>query len=260
MGNIRQLIHSSSTAGSWPATSSVDIVQPSYRRFEKENKPLITRKKGIRSKGSVLNAILAKHHGPVEETVHDQQTVFNTHAALQANVAMLDFAKKLPLEELRTIGYQPTAPTFVKRGNTAMSDEVDNDSTRERRGSSAGGDSGRTLSFSQQSVDSCDLFLQSIGLPTHETSFSIMSDEEFEALPDWADVEEEAEYNVLLERHYHWSNTNSAYSSRASIEADFVFPTISVPPGFSGCHDGYRRQGCVGSRNGWHRRCNGRMS
>ncbi|KAA8621873.1 hypothetical protein A1F94_008016 [Pyrenophora tritici-repentis] len=316
----------SSTAGSWPATSSVDIGHSSYRRFKTPKNPLVTRKNGIGSKASVLKAILSKHRVPVEKTVHDQQTGFNTHVALQANVAMLDFAKKLPLEELRMIGYQPTVPTSVKRGNTAVSEErttdsktlhfgpnsdstwsfacssarrierghtapdedddtlsfeslldwvvgpdrdkVDTDATREPNtndtwnaprvledardaGIGTAGRSTRNLSLSHRSVDSCDLFLQSISFPIHETSFSMMSDEEFEALPDWSDVEEEDEYNVYLERYHHWSNTNSAYSSRLSMEADFVFPTISVPPGFSAAvlmNTG--GNGCGGNDNG----------
>ena len=279
----------------------------------------------------------------MQETAFNPGTLCDAHVALQVNVAVLDFAKKLPLEELRMIGYQPPVSTSVKRshmtntgedyaqfllmsrkpmtnprslsltptsmnskwsfacrsarrieGDCAASDcngnassfgslevwGIDNasdetgtgqngpvglntsDSMRRlstpsisnarktlgdarNAGISASGRLERTLSFTQESVDSCDLFLKSIGLPVPETTFPMMSDEEFEALPNWSDVENDTEYNEVEERSSHWSNSDSSYSSRASMDADFVFPRVWVPSGYpemvtTNTRDGYK--------------------
>jgi hypothetical protein len=51
----------------------------------------------------------------------------------------------------------------------------------------------RAPSFTNRSTDSCDDFLESIGLPTH--ACPTISDEEFEALPDWSDVEDDSDFD-----------------------------------------------------------------
>jgi hypothetical protein len=42
-----------------------------------------------------------------------------------------------------------------------------------------------------------------------------MSDEEFDNLPDWSDVEDDAEYNMVEERSFCWSDTARSCSSRS---------------------------------------------
>jgi hypothetical protein len=50
----------------------------------------------------------------------------------------------------------------------------------------------RVSSFANRSTDSCDDFLESIGLAAH--ACPTMSDEEFEALLDWSDVEDDPDF------------------------------------------------------------------
>jgi len=326
MGKVKQLMHSARTKLSpsksvtSKCSSQSSTAASSYSRAQKSLKDIsMAQTKFIhpRTEGLTLKSADCV---PVEETGCDRQTLFDAHAALQTNVAILDFAKKLPLEELRMIGYQPTVPPSAKRSDTsdtsddfshflAMSKKQmthsktssltskDSDSTwsfacrsahRIERdddaaldcdddtlsfGSLVGwgidhvglntndssmpdtsdtrilygdaqeasenctGHSQRPSSITRQSFDSCDLFLESIGLPVHETSFPRMSDEQFEALPDWTDVENDTEYNEFEGRPFHWSRTNSLCSSRASMEADLVFPMDDIRPW--DCHNGH---------------------
>ncbi|KAF1833381.1 hypothetical protein BDW02DRAFT_483676, partial [Decorospora gaudefroyi] len=70
----------------------------------------------------------------------------------------------------------------------------------------------RTPSFTRRSFDSCDLFLQSIDLPAPAQNHEGMTDAEFEALPDWSDVEDDPEYNYSMKSSFCWSNTASSWS------------------------------------------------
>jgi hypothetical protein len=49
----------------------------------------------------------------------------------------------------------------------------------------------RTPSFTKRTIDSCDVFLESIGLAGAEKDDRTMSDEEFDNLPNWSDVEDD---------------------------------------------------------------------
>jgi hypothetical protein len=98
----------------------------------------------------------------------------------------------------------------------------------------------RAPSFTQRSVDSCDLFLESIGLPILPDDLPATSDEDLEDLPNWSDVEDDPEYNQFEERSFHRSDTNSSYSSRNSLRMGAPpLPIFQMPSGFTNCcHNG----------------------
>ena len=88
-------------------------------------------------------------------------------------------------------------------------------------------------SFTLLSADSCDLFLESIGLPILDESLHRVDDEDFEALPDWSDVEDDPEYNEFVEEQFRWSATNSSCSSNPSMqELPIAFPKLCVPSSY----------------------------
>ncbi|CAN9086512.1 unnamed protein product [Alternaria alternata] len=58
----------------------------------------------------------------------------------------------------------------------------------------------RTPSFTRRSFDSCDFFLESIGLLVAKDDHETIGDEDFDNLPDWSDVEDDPEYNVFFEK------------------------------------------------------------
>ncbi|KAF1939404.1 hypothetical protein EJ02DRAFT_257943 [Clathrospora elynae] len=62
-----------------------------------------------------------------------------------------------------------------------------------------------------------------------------LSDEEFDALPDWSDVEDDPEYNDVEKKCFRWSTTASSCSSKASMEQpQLMFPVVYVPSNYSG--------------------------
>ena len=66
----------------------------------------------------------------------------------------------------------------------------------------------------------------------HSRRHSIMTDVEFEALPDWFDVEDDPEYNEVME----WSLTNSCYSSKSTQDVPaMVSPSSGRAHGFEVC-------------------------
>jgi hypothetical protein len=73
----------------------------------------------------------------------------------------------------------------------------------------------RTPSFTRRSIDSADVFLWSIGIRIPGAKFTRMSDEEFDKLPDWSDVEDDPEYDTVEKRSYCWSSTASSCSSKS---------------------------------------------
>jgi hypothetical protein len=68
--------------------------------------------------------------------------------------------------------------------------------------------------FTRRSIDSADLFLWSIGIRISGVNHTRMSDEEFANLPDWSDVEDDPEYNMVEERLFCWSDAASSCSFR----------------------------------------------
>jgi hypothetical protein len=98
----------------------------------------------------------------------------------------------------------------------------------------------RAPSFTTRSIDSCDLFLESIGLPIFPENHSTTSDEDLDGLPNWSDVEDDPEYNQFEERSFHWSDTNSSCSFRNSLRMRAPsLPILQMPTGFPNCcHNG----------------------
>ena len=59
----------------------------------------------------------------------------------------------------------------------------------------------------------------------HSRRNSIMTDVEFEALPDWSDVRDDSEYNEVIK----WSLTNSRYSSKSTQDVPaMVSPAVDA--------------------------------
>jgi hypothetical protein len=73
----------------------------------------------------------------------------------------------------------------------------------------------KTHSFTRRSIDSADVFLWSIGIRIPGAKFTRMSDEEFDNLPDWSDVEDDPEYDTVEKRSCCWSSTASSCSSKS---------------------------------------------
>jgi len=93
----------------------------------------------------------------------------------------------------------------------------------------------RAPSFTTRSADSCDLFLESIGLSVHpdsipRTDHQDTDDFDMENLPNWSDVEDDPEYNQFEEQSFHWTDTESSHSSRKSMRmADASSPAFYMP-------------------------------
>lgn len=78
----------------------------------------------------------------------------------------------------------------------------------------------RTPSFTRRSFDSCDLFLESIGLLVAKDDHGTIGDEDFDNLPDWSDVENDPEYNVFFEKpEYQWSDSAASSNFTAELES-----------------------------------------
>lgn len=78
----------------------------------------------------------------------------------------------------------------------------------------------RTPSFTRRSFDSCDLFLESIGLLVAKNDHETIGDEDFDNLPDWSDVEDDPEYNVFFEElEYQWSESAASSNFTAELES-----------------------------------------
>jgi hypothetical protein len=78
----------------------------------------------------------------------------------------------------------------------------------------------RTPSFTRRSFDSCDLFLESIGLLVAKDDHETIGDEDFDNLPDWSDVEDDPEYNVFFEKpEYQWSESAASSNFTAELES-----------------------------------------
>lgn len=86
----------------------------------------------------------------------------------------------------------------------------------------------------KQSAVFCGLF---VGIPEQaefHLPYSAMSDEEFAALPDWSDVEDDPEYNVCDDEPFCWSSTASSHSSLdAEVSIQIVYPAVHVPTGYT---------------------------
>ncbi|KAL1799404.1 hypothetical protein ACET3X_003441 [Alternaria dauci] len=100
----------------------------------------------------------------------------------------------------------------------------------------------RAPSFTKRSFDSCDVFLESIGLRVAKDDHGTMSDEDFDNLPDWSDVEDDPEYNVIIKgpeyqaSEYSEVEEQSYTRNPSSVEGvqDFIFPVVYLPSGFPG--------------------------
>jgi hypothetical protein len=78
----------------------------------------------------------------------------------------------------------------------------------------------RTPSFTRRSFDSCDLFLESIGLLVAKDDHGTIGDEDFDNLPDWSDVEDDPEYNMFFEKpEYQWSESAASSNFTAELES-----------------------------------------
>ncbi|CAN9213320.1 unnamed protein product [Alternaria alternata] len=78
----------------------------------------------------------------------------------------------------------------------------------------------RTPSFTRRSFDSCDFFLESIGLLVAKDDHETIGDEDFDNLPDWSDVEDDPEYNVFFEKpEYQWSESAASSNFTAELES-----------------------------------------
>ncbi|KAB2111582.1 hypothetical protein AG0111_0g1025 [Alternaria gaisen] len=78
----------------------------------------------------------------------------------------------------------------------------------------------RAPSFTRRSFDSCDLFLESIGLLVAKDDHETIVDEDFDNLPDWSDVEDDPEYNVFFEKpEYQWSENAASSNFTAERES-----------------------------------------
>lgn len=70
--------------------------------------------------------------------------------------------------------------------------------------------------------------------PVQDASNTAMSDEEFEALPDWSDVEDDPHYNQFEEESFCWSSTaRSCPSIDSGAVFEMVYPAVHVPSGVS---------------------------
>ncbi|KAI4944980.1 hypothetical protein J4E91_008325 [Alternaria rosae] len=98
-------------------------------------------------------------------------------------------------------------------------------------------------SFTGRSADSCDLFLESIGLSIHPDGDPRADHEDMDAfdmdnLPNWSDVEDDPEYNQFEERSFHWTDTDSSHSSRESCTSSpaLYMPSVAVRTIVSNMH------------------------
>lgn len=217
-------------------------------------------------------------------------------AMMEVNTAMLDFAKRLPLDELGTIGREPASPisyavkhdvsshhlevhanifvtpnsytpsralrlssinsgtswSFVCRSAQRLEqerEEIDDDDDASSFGSLTGwgvANYGQTVSGitnkgplrnepsalpspTEESDDSYQSFLRYIDVSDDDTSCPMMSKEEFDALPDWSDVEDDPLYNTPFpKQRFAWSSTAS--SASLDNEAGEVNMDLSATP------------------------------
>ena len=76
-------------------------------------------------------------------------------------------------------------------------------------------------SFTEQTSDSYGSFLRYIGTADIESSSPTMSEEQFDALPDWSDVEDDPEYDTFfVKQPVSWSSTASSSASDPVINED----------------------------------------
>lgn len=101
----------------------------------------------------------------------------------------------------------------------------------------------RAPSFTGRSADSCDLFLESIGLSIHPDGDPRTDHEDTDAfdmdnLPNWSDVEDDPEYNQFEEWSFHWTDTDSSHSSRESCTSSpaLYMPSVAVHAVVSNMH------------------------
>lgn len=78
-------------------------------------------------------------------------------------------------------------------------------------------------------VDSCDLFLESIGLTSAPSPRQGLSDSDFDALPNWSDVEDDPDYNEPVARNI---QTPSSAASAAPLAGASKKVSVYVPSRF----------------------------
>ncbi|KAF1849539.1 uncharacterized protein K460DRAFT_365426 [Cucurbitaria berberidis CBS 394.84] len=85
-------------------------------------------------------------------------------------------------------------------------------------------------SLTEQSNDSHESFLRYIETPNAEIAIPFVSEEDFDALPDWSEVEDEAEYNTcFIKQPFLWSPTASSSSIHLLTMAS---PAVHIPSGY----------------------------
>ncbi|CAO2651745.1 Nn.00g000280.m01.CDS01 [Neocucurbitaria sp. VM-36] len=234
------------------------------------------------------------------ETDNIHEPYLGPHAILEVNMAMLDFAKKLPLDELSMIGHASSSPTpnnTIKEVSTqkeavaivesrtpdsysssrtlsltsvsssstwsfacrsAHRVEQGNEEMNEDDVSSFGSLNGWGVtkcekasydlvnepapnalsalsSLTNDPSDSYESFMRYIEPSNTDGSRPTISDEEFDALPDWSDVEDDPEYNAsIIKQRFAWSSTASSSSTPDGVVEgnNMVFPAVYIPSGY----------------------------
>jgi hypothetical protein len=73
----------------------------------------------------------------------------------------------------------------------------------------------RAPAFTKRSADSCDIFLESIGLPVPKEDYRTIPNKEFDNPPNWSHVKDDAGYDVFGKRQI--QRSRSGIRSRLSL-------------------------------------------